>query len=88
MDLPACAQCHAPGKRPHYRVLTGQKAEYLAARLRRWRAAEEGLIDAQSKLTMPVTARHIPESMIDPLARQFAQQDATPETRARNAWTP
>ena len=36
-DLPACAKCHAPGKRPDYPVLAGQKASYLAARLWRWR---------------------------------------------------
>jgi cytochrome c553 len=88
-DLPACAQCHAPGKRPHYPVLAGQKPEYLAARLRRWRTAEEDVIDARrSKLTMPVIARRIPESMIDPLARHFAQQAAPPEIRAGNGSRP
>lgn len=72
-DLPACAQCHSPGKRPHYPALTGQKAEYLAARLRRWRAGENVVEARKSTLTMPVIARRIPESMIEPLARHFAQ---------------
>jgi cytochrome c553 len=73
-DLPACAKCHAPGRRPHYPVLAGQKATYLASRLRRWQS-EKDVVDArQSRLTMPMIARRIPESMIEPLARHFARE--------------
>jgi cytochrome c553 len=78
-NLPACSSCHAPGKRPHYPVLVGQKPEYLAARLRQWR--EDGnVVDARkSNAPMPVIARRIPESMIEPLARHFARQGAAPK---------
>lgn len=79
VDLPACANCHAPGKRPGYPVLAGQKAEYMAARLRRWRG-DENVIDARkSNAPMPMIARRIPEHMIVPLARHFARQNPTPE---------
>ncbi|MCC2977266.1 c-type cytochrome [Sphingomonas sp. PL-96] len=65
-QLPACRSCHEPnGRAP---VLEGQKATYIADRLRAWRG-EEGEIDArQSQATMPVIARRIPEEMIEPLA--------------------
>jgi cytochrome c553 len=72
-DLPACAECHSQGSRPDYPVLAGQKAEYLAARLRLWRTEEQPIEARRSRLTMPTIARRIPESMIDPLARHFAQ---------------
>jgi cytochrome c553 len=75
-DLPACAECHSAGKRPDYPVIAGQKAEYLAARLRRWRAGSNVVDARKSRLTMPVIARRIPESMIDPLANYFASQPA------------
>jgi cytochrome c553 len=66
IQLPACASCHAPGK--PYPVLTGQRASYLAQRLRQWRG-DETVVDARkSQATMPVIARRIPEEMIVPLA--------------------
>ncbi len=70
VQLPACASCHAPGK--PYPVLAGQRASYIAQRLRHWRG-EETVVDARkSQATMPVIARRIPEDMIDPLARYLA----------------
>lgn len=70
-QLPACASCHAPGKPQP--VLNGQKAEYIAQRLRHWRGEGPKSVDArQSQQIMPVIARRIPEDMIDPLARYLA----------------
>jgi cytochrome c553 len=70
LQLPACASCHAPGK--PYPVLTGQRASYLAQRLRQWRG-DETIVDARkSQATMPVIARRIPEDMIVPLATALA----------------
>ena len=69
-QLPACASCHAPGK--PYPVLTGQRASYIAQRLRQFRG-EEAVVDARkSQATMPVIARRIPENMIDPIAALLA----------------
>lgn len=71
-DLPACSNCHAPGKRADYPRLAGQKADYLAGRLRRWRG-EDGAVEARlPDEPMPVIARRIPEHLIEPLARHFA----------------
>nr|WP_093333431.1 c-type cytochrome [Sphingomonas rubra] len=70
LQLPACASCHAPGK--GYPVLAGQKASYIAQRLRGWRGEKE-VVDARKPHdTMPVIARRIPEEMIEPLARYLA----------------
>ena len=71
-DLPACSRCHAPGKRPEYPVLFGQKPEYLAARLRLWREEEADVEARKPNDTMPMIARRIPEHLIEPLARYFA----------------
>ena len=72
VQLPACASCHAPGK--PYPVLAGQRASYIAQRLRNWRG-DETVVDARkSQATMPVIARRIPEDMIDPLARYLASR--------------
>ena len=69
-QLPACASCHAPGK--GYPGLAGQKASYIAQRLRQWRG-DDTVVDARkSHATMPVIARRIPEEMVDPLARYLA----------------
>ncbi len=69
-QLPACASCHAPGK--PYPVLAGQRASYIAQRLRHWRG-DDTVVDARkSHATMPVIARRIPDDMIDPLARYLA----------------
>ena len=74
IDLPACSKCHATGKRPDYPRLSGQKPEYLAARLRRWRG-DPRVVDARKDPdTMPMIARRIPEHMIEPLARRLAQR--------------
>ena len=68
--LPACTSCHAPGK--PYPVLAGQRASYIAQRLRHWRG-DETVVDARkSHATMPVIARRIPEDMIEPVARYLA----------------
>lgn len=69
-QLPACVSCHAPGK--PYPVLAGQRASYIAQRLRHWRG-DDTVVDARkSHATMPVIARRIPEEMVDPLARYLA----------------
>ena len=44
LQLPACASCHAPGK--PYPVLAGQRASYIAQRLRHWRG-DETVVDAR-----------------------------------------
>ena len=75
LDLPACSKCHSPGKEARYPVIAGQKAEYLAARLRRWQSGEQIVEARKSTLTMPMMARRIPKNMIEPLAQHFAQQD-------------
>jgi cytochrome c553 len=72
LQLPACAGCHTPGK--PYPVIAGQRAGYIADRLRHWRG-EEAVVDARKdQATMPVIARRIPEEMIAPLARYLAGQ--------------
>lgn len=68
-ELPACVSCHTPGKR--YPVLAGQKATYIAGRLRRWRGAKETVDARKSHATMPVIARRIPEEMIDRIAKAY-----------------
>ena len=75
IDLPACSKCHAPGKRPDYPRLAGQKMEYMTARLRRWRADEDAVEARQPDEPMPVIARRIPERLIEPLARYFAGEE-------------
>lgn len=69
-QLPACASCHGgTGKAP---VIAGQKATYIAQRLRRWRG-DEGQVDArQPQGVMPVIARRIPDDQIDALAAYLA----------------
>jgi cytochrome c553 len=79
VNLPACSNCHAPGKRPHYPRLDGQKAHYMATRLRNWRG-KETIVDARKPSDqMPMIARRIPEHLIEPLARHFASRP--PEAR-------
>jgi cytochrome c553 len=69
-QLPACAQCHAPGKAAP--VITGQRAAYLAERLRQWRG-EDTVIDAHKPQDpMAVIARRIPEEALDDLAESLA----------------
>lgn len=69
-QLPACSSCHQPGGRAP--VLAGQKAKYIAQRLRDWRG-EETVVDARKPQdTMPVIARRIPADMIDRLGAYYA----------------
>lgn len=71
-QLPSCRSCHDAAGTKRYPVLDGQRAAYIAGRLRRWRG-EENVVDARkSQATMPVIARRIPEDMIDPIARYLA----------------
>lgn len=70
--LPACANCHAPGKREVYPILAGQKAEYLAGRLRGWRRHPHIIEARLPDEPMPMIARRIPEQLIEPLAEYFA----------------
>ncbi|WP_293877918.1 c-type cytochrome [Sphingomonas sp. UBA978] len=72
IQLPACASCHAPGK--PYPVIAGQRADFIAQRLRHWQG-DDTIVDARkSAATMPVIARRIPKEMIDPVARYLAGQ--------------
>jgi len=67
-NLPACSKCHGRGRRANYPLVGGQKASYLAQRLRRWRG-EPDVIDARKpNESMPMIARRIPEELIEPLA--------------------
>jgi cytochrome c553 len=70
VQLPACASCHAAGK--PYPVIAGQRASYIAQRLRLWRGEKEVVDARKSHATMPVIARRIPEEMIEPLAAYLA----------------
>ncbi|GGB23185.1 cytochrome c [Sphingomonas metalli] len=69
-QLPACASCHTSSK--PYPVLAGQRASYIAQRLRQWRGEKEVVDARKDQAVMPVIARRIPEEMIDPLARYLA----------------
>jgi len=66
-ELPACARCH-DGNGTAAPRLTGQKAAYVAGRLRAWQA-EEAVEARLPSDTMAVIARRIPEEMIDMLAQ-------------------
>jgi cytochrome c553 len=70
IQLPACASCHGVGKPQP--ILTGQRASYIAARLRHWKGDGKEIDARQSQAIMPVIARRIPEEMIDPLALYLA----------------
>ena len=70
IQLPACASCHGPGKPQP--ILTGQRASYIALRLRNWKGDGKEIDARQSQAIMPVIARRIPEEMIDPLALYLA----------------
>lgn len=69
-ELPACANCHDRdnGKAPR---LAGQKASYVAGRLRLWQADGKAVESSQPRDTMAVIARRIPKAMIEPLAREI-----------------
>ncbi len=74
LNLPACSSCHASNKRPNYPLLDGQKAQYMAARLRNWRG-DPTVVDARKPSDqMPMIARRIPEHLIEPLARHFSSR--------------
>jgi cytochrome c553 len=76
VNLPACIRCHGEGKSAHYPLVGAQKAQYLAARLRRWRG-DPNVSDARKpNESMPMIARRIPEDMIEPLARYFERASA------------
>ncbi|CAM8668837.1 MULTISPECIES: c-type cytochrome [Sphingobium] len=78
-QLPACLSCHAPGKAAP--ILTGQKPEYVAARLRQWQG-EPTIIDARkSSATMAVIARRIPTEEIDGLSSTFRAAGDAPTAR-------
>jgi cytochrome c553 len=79
--LPACLSCHGSGDLPpglspdlprDAPVLEGQKATYLAKRLRGWRGDPKVVEARKSTDTMAMIARRIPDDLIEPLARHFA----------------
>ena len=73
-NLPACASCHSGRGRRLYPVLAGQRAPYLAQRLRLWRG-EPGVVEAKRpNEPMAVIARRIPEELIEPLALYYSRQ--------------
>ncbi|MEH3103317.1 MAG: c-type cytochrome [Sphingomonas phyllosphaerae] len=69
-QLPACASCHGAGKPQP--LLVGQRADYIAARLRYWKGDGKEIDARLPQNVMPVIARRIPEELIDPLARYLA----------------
>ena len=71
-QLPACRSCHDSAGAKRFPVLDGQRAPYIAARLRHWRGEKEVIDARKPQATMPVIARRIPEDMIDPIARYLA----------------
>jgi cytochrome c553 len=72
IDLPACSECHTPDTHARNPLLAGQKAAYLASRLRNWRG-DPNVVDARKpNATMPSIARRIPEDLIEPLAEYLA----------------
>lgn len=74
LNVPACASCHGARGRAAYPRLEGQKAAYLAARLRAFRG-EEGVVDARkSPHAMPTIARRLPEAAIPRLALYYARR--------------
>lgn len=77
-QLPACASCHVPGK--PYPVIAGQKASYIAARLRQMRGDDKEIDARQTQATMPVIARRIPKNMIDRIAH-YLEGEAVGPTR-------
>jgi cytochrome c553 len=71
---PACASCHASGKRERYPLLAGQKTAYLAARLHSWRGDPYVADTREERATMPIIPRRIPEQLVAPLAECFSVQ--------------
>ena len=69
-QLPACASCHGADKPQP--VIAGQRAGYIAARLRYWKGDGKEIDARLPQNVMPVIARRIPEELIDPLARYLA----------------
>lgn len=70
-QLPACGNCHAPGKDAP--ALSGQRSSYLAARLRHWQG-DPTVVDARKPPHgMAVIARRIPPDQIDEIAAAFAE---------------
>jgi cytochrome c553 len=87
-QLPACESCHDPAGRKPYPVLRGQKAAYIAARLRHWHG-EKGVVDArQDQSVMPVIARRIPEEQIDALAQAISGETSPRDTDTAAARRP
>lgn len=71
-QLPACRSCHDSAAVKRFPVIDGQRATYIAARLRHWRGEKEVVDARKPQATMPVIARRIPADMIDPVARYLA----------------
>jgi cytochrome c553 len=73
-QLPACRSCHDAAGTKRFPVIDGQRAVYIAERLRHWRGEKEVVDARKDQATMPVIARRIPEDMIEPVARYLAGQ--------------
>ncbi|KQM13248.1 cytochrome C [Sphingomonas sp. Leaf24] len=71
-QLPACRSCHDAAGAKRFPVIDGQRAVYIAGRLRHWRGEKEVVDARKDQATMPVIARRIPEDMIEPVARYLA----------------
>jgi cytochrome c553 len=70
-QLPACVDCHRPGKTAP--LIGGQRATYIADRLRAWQGDKTVIDVHKPDAPMPVIARRIPKDEIEPLARALAQ---------------
>ena len=71
-QLPACRSCHDAAGAKRFPVIDGQRAVYIAERLRHWRGEKEVVDARKDQATMPVIARRIPDDMVEPVARYLA----------------
>jgi len=71
-QLPACTDCHRPGKSAP--LIGGQHATFIADRLDAWQG-DKTVIDAHKPdAPMPVLARRIPTTQIEPRAAAISDQ--------------
>ena len=69
--IPACLDCHAGDRDPHFPTLAGQRADYIAAQLELFRAGVRG--GTAYRQVMTQVAQGLDDADIAALARYFAQ---------------
>jgi cytochrome c553 len=72
--LPACLACHAGNRDPHFPMIAGQRAAYLAAQLRLFREGVRG--GTAYRQVMTEVARGLEEADIAALAEYFEKGTA------------